>query len=140
MNIYIGKVLWVNDHGEEPLLPGLTDYNQRQMFWIRNAHQWCHKYTQSSLENALYGVHTPAPYRLVGSLMLSDEFAKDFQCPRGSFMNPAKNCSIGSIWPETPKGLTRMNKYAKRNNCERITSRILSIIIVLFEILFLYNL
>ena len=72
--------------------------------------------------------------------MLSDEFAKDFQCPRGSFMNPIKNCSIGSMWPETPKGLTRMNKYAERNNCERITPKIVSMIIVFFDILYLYNL
>ena len=32
--------------------------------------------------------------------MLSDEFAADFKCPKGSRMNPVQNCSVGSLWPK----------------------------------------
>lgn len=99
----------MNDHGEEPLLPGLTDFNQRQMFWIRNAHQWCGKTSKERLRKLLKDVHTPARYRLMGSVMLSDEFAADFKCPKGSPMNPVQNCSVGSLWPrDLASGITTM--------------------------------
>ena len=86
--------LWMNDHGEEPLLPGLTDFSQMQMFWIRGAHQFC-EMTEIDLED----FHTPNKYRVLGSMMLSDEFAKEFNCPKGSPMNPVQTCSVGSLWP-----------------------------------------
>ena len=92
--------LWVNDHGEEPLLPGLTDFNQRQMFWIRKAHEWCDKPSKGRWRILLEDEHTPNKYRLIGSMMLSDEFAADFKCPKGSPMNPVQNCSVGSLWPK----------------------------------------
>ena len=87
----------MNDHGEEPLLPGLTDFNQMQMFWIRRAHKWCEMEENITLK--LEGEHTPNKYRVLGSMMLSDEFAKDFNCPKGSQMNPVQTCSVGSLWP-----------------------------------------
>ena len=34
--------------------------------------------------------------------MLSDEFAKDFNCPQNSPMRPKRNCPIGSLWPDNP--------------------------------------
>ena len=38
--------------------------------------------------------------------MLSDEFARDFNCSSESVMNPKKQCQIGSLWPDSPlKGL-----------------------------------
>ena len=46
--------------------------------------------------------HTPDKYRLIGSLMLSDEFANDFNCPKNSTMYPERNCPIGSFWPNSP--------------------------------------
>ena len=76
----------MNDHGEEPLLPGLTDFNQMQMFWIRGAHPWCEMEENITLQ--LEDEHTPNKYRVLGSMMLPDEFAKDFNCPKGSPMNP----------------------------------------------------
>ena len=93
--------LWIRDHKEEGLLPGLI-FNQRQLFWIRNAQQWCNKHSIQDLKEGMTGVHTPDKYRLLGSLMLSDEFAKDFNCPKNSKMNPIRTCSVGSFWPENP--------------------------------------
>ena len=99
----------------EPLLPGLTDYSQLQLFWIRNAHRWCSVHSKSFLKNSLKDVHTPDKYRLLGSMMLSDEFAKDFRCSKNSTMNPVKYCLVGSLWPNSPlKGL-KIAKNTKKN-------------------------
>ena len=107
--------LWAYENGEEPLLPGLTDYNQRQLFWIRNAHLFCGYYSENSLERSIKDVHTPDKYRILGSMMLSDEFAKDFNCSTNTFMNPPKRCPIGSLWPDSPlKGLSRKNTKNRR--------------------------
>ena len=101
----------MNDHGEEPLLPGLTDFNQMQMFWIRGAHQFCEMEENITLQ--LEDEHTPHKYRVLGSMMLSDEFANDFNCPKGSLMNPVQTCSVGSLWPTN---LTRMTMLINEGN------------------------
>ena len=104
------------ENGEEPLLPGLTDYNQRQMFWIRNAHRFCSYRTDKYLELAMEDNHTPNKYRILGSMMLSDEFARDFNCSSNTIMNPKKQCQIGSLWPDSPlKGLAAGRKSAAGN-------------------------
>ena len=110
---------WVYENGEEPLLPGLTDYNQRQLFWIRNAHRFCSYHSNNWLKRAMKGSHTPHKYRILGSMMLSDEFAKDFNCSNKTYMNPPKRCPVGSLWPDSPlKGLSRkktMNRRTPKN-------------------------
>ena len=42
----------------------------------------------------LTGVHSPGPYRILGPLSNNDDFARDFNCPVGSKMNPAKKCQV----------------------------------------------
>ena len=70
------------------------------MFWIRKAHFWCENQSDEDLRWQLTSdPHTPNKYRLIGSMMLSDEFAADFKCPKESRMNPVQNCSVGSLWP-----------------------------------------
>ena len=99
-------------------MPGLTDFNQRQLFWIRKAHEWCDKPSKSRLRYLLTDdEHTPNKYRLIGSMMLSDEFAADFKCPKGSPMNPVRNCSVGSLWPkDLASGITTaLRKKATMN-------------------------
>ena len=94
--------LWVLENGEERLLPGLTDYNQNQLFWIRNAHRLCSHHSKEIYERRVANsTHTPPKYRILVSMMLSDKFAKDFNCPSNSTMNPTKECQIGSLWPES---------------------------------------
>ena len=79
----------------------LSNMNQRQLFWIRKAHEWCENPRDEYLRWQLTSdPHTPNKYRLLGSMMLSDEFAADFKCPKGSRMNPVQNCSVGSLWPK----------------------------------------
>ena len=70
------------------------------MFWIRGAHQFCETQTEDDLRWQLKkDEHTPNKYRVLGSMMLSDEFAEDFKCPKGSRMSPVQSCSVGSLWP-----------------------------------------
>ena len=63
-------------------------------------------------------VHTPNKYRILGSMMLSDEFAKDFNCSNKTFMNPPKSCPIGSLWPDSP-----LKGFSRKKNMDRRTPR-----------------
>ena len=56
---------------------------------------WCTKYRDLQLKNQiLTGVHSPGAFRIVGPLSNSDDFAKDFKCPKGSKMNPIEKCKV----------------------------------------------
>ena len=64
--------LWVEDNGAEGLLPGFTNFTQKQMFWIRYAHNFCGKPSQKILHKILEDslLHAPDKYRLLGSIKL----------------------------------------------------------------------
>ena len=65
--------------------------------------------------------HTPNKYRILGSMMLSDEFARDFNCSSTSVMNPKKQCQIGSLWPDSPlKGLAAGRKSEAGNQASTL--------------------
>jgi len=87
---------WVTRHGEEALLPGLG-YSQSQLFWLSGASVWCAKYRDMALKlRVLTGVHSPDIFRVQGPFSNMKEFARDFQCPVGSKMNPPteKKCVV----------------------------------------------
>jgi len=87
---------WVTRHGEEALLPGLG-YSQSQLFWLSGASVWCAKYRDMALKlRVLTGVHSPDIFRVQGPFSNMREFARDFQCPVGSKMNPPteKKCVV----------------------------------------------
>ncbi|XP_062124663.1 neprilysin-2-like isoform X3 [Drosophila sulfurigaster albostrigata] len=91
---YIAYQRWVEKHGPEPKLPGL-DYTPQQMFWISAGQTWCAKYRKESLKMRITtGVHSPSEFRVLGSLSNMKDFAKDFQCPEGSPMNPVHKCEV----------------------------------------------
>jgi membrane metallo-endopeptidase-like protein 1 len=103
----------VKDNKEEPGIVGIP-YTPRQLFWISFAQVklsqaffvdkllrllhlqvWCFKYRDESLNHAiLTGTHAPGEHRVLGSVSNSVDFARDFQCPIGSKMNPEKKCSV----------------------------------------------
>lgn len=71
----------------EPRLPGLENYSPQQMFWISTVNYWCQKHESDN-------VHLPDEIRVIGTLSNMPQFAKDFNCPIGSKMNPEKKCTV----------------------------------------------
>ncbi|CAG5127099.1 unnamed protein product, partial [Candidula unifasciata] len=80
--------------GRQPTLPGL-DLNQDQLFFLSLAQVWCAKEAPLFVKYVvLYDNHPPGKFRLIGPLQNSEDFAKAYNCPRGSYMNPEKKCSM----------------------------------------------
>lgn len=86
---------WVARQGkEEPLLPGLG-FTHNQLFFINFAQLWCVLTRDAALINRIRtGMHSPGRFRVIGSAQNSPEFAKAFNCPVGSYMNPKKKCTV----------------------------------------------
>ena len=82
------------ENGKEKPLAGLA-YTPQHMFWVSYAQTWCSKYHDSALrELILTDYHSPGEFRVIGPLSNNNDFAKDFNCPVGSRMNPEKKCSV----------------------------------------------
>ncbi|KAJ8668516.1 hypothetical protein QAD02_010179, partial [Eretmocerus hayati] len=85
---------WVQRNGVEPTLPGLN-YSPRQMFWISSASFYCKSQNNlTELLDLFQSPHSPAEFRIMGSLSNMPEFARDFHCLKGSRMNPGKRCTV----------------------------------------------
>ncbi|XP_064642962.1 endothelin-converting enzyme homolog isoform X4 [Lineus longissimus] len=85
---------WRKVHGSEHPLPGInmTDY---QLFYLGFAQVWCSIATKETYHLQLVSdAHTPAQYRVIGSLSNSKEFAQHYSCPSGTPMNPVKKCEV----------------------------------------------
>ncbi|CAN0039237.1 unnamed protein product [Lampetra planeri] len=88
---------WVSHAGEEPPLPAL-DLSSRQLFFVGFAQVWCSVRTvESTHEGLVTDPHSPAQYRVIGTVANSPEFAQHFNCPPDTPMNPAKKCEV---WPQ----------------------------------------
>ncbi|RZC32675.1 Peptidase M13 domain containing protein [Asbolus verrucosus] len=65
------------------------------MFWISAGNTWCEvanrqqRYFQLTNE-----IHLPHYYRINVPFMNSEYFARDFNCPEGSPMNPVHKCVV----------------------------------------------
>ncbi|KAI5630575.1 VLP3p-4, transcript variant X7 [Venturia canescens] len=91
---YLAYKSWVKRNKPENKLPGINR-SPEQMFWIGAANVWCSKITREALlEGIISEPHSPNEFRVRGSFSNMPEFAKDFNCPEGSAMNPKKKCSI----------------------------------------------
>jgi len=86
---------FVDENGKEPLLPGLTEYSQEQLMYISYGNIWCNNmrdgYAQTYL---LTSAHSPGMFRVNGVVSNNMDFAKAFNCPIGSPMNPEKKCVL----------------------------------------------
>ncbi|RQM30237.1 hypothetical protein B5M09_012706 [Aphanomyces astaci] len=65
-----------------------------KMFWIGHAQSLCIKNSDDNLRVHLTGVHPPGRHRLIGAVQNSVDFAKVFNCPVASPMNPTKKCVL----------------------------------------------
>ncbi|XP_067139379.1 endothelin-converting enzyme 1-like [Centruroides vittatus] len=81
---------YLQQHGEEPKLPGLN-FTNKQMFFIGFAQKNCEKleFARTFYEK---DYHSPSRYRTLIPLMNFPEFSKVFECPKNSNMNPEKKC------------------------------------------------
>ncbi|ERL89315.1 hypothetical protein D910_06687 [Dendroctonus ponderosae] len=86
---------WLSRHpGADESLPGLN-LTGKQLFFLNFAQVWC---GQQRIEEAKYrlktSVHSPGIFRIIGVLSNSEDFAREFHCPKNSPMNPEKKCTI----------------------------------------------
>ncbi|KAL9885951.1 neprilysin-1-like [Glossina fuscipes fuscipes] len=85
---------WAEQHGPEPLLPGLN-LTHEQLFFLNYAQGWC---VSVRPENAILKLinsdHSPGQIRVRGTLANSKHFAEAYQCKPGSRMNPVKKCNV----------------------------------------------
>ncbi|XP_063974161.1 membrane metallo-endopeptidase-like 1 isoform X2 [Diachasmimorpha longicaudata] len=76
-------------------LPGFEDYTDEQMFFMSFAFVWCEvqkpEYAKKMKE---MDVHSPGRLRVIGAVSNTNDFARAFQCPKGSAMNPEDKCNI----------------------------------------------
>ncbi|XP_043461752.1 neprilysin-1-like isoform X2 [Leptopilina heterotoma] len=85
---------WVSSHGEESLLPGVN-LNHDQLFFLNYAQIWCGTMRPEDARTKVRSsVHSPGRARVLGPLSNSEDFAKAYNCPSGSPMNPTHKCSV----------------------------------------------
>ncbi|XP_048470863.1 endothelin-converting enzyme 1-like [Rhincodon typus] len=85
---------WVKKNGEELTLP-TVGLSNRQLFFLGFAQVWCSVRTpESAHEGLVTDPHSPSMYRVIGTVANSVEFAKHFNCPVGSPMNPVRKCEV----------------------------------------------
>ncbi|CAK1547341.1 unnamed protein product [Leptosia nina] len=86
---------WLERHdAAEETLPGLN-HTHTQLFFLNFAQVWCGAMRPEAMRNKLKtAVHSPGRFRVIGTLSNSKDFAREFQCPPGSPMNPINKCSV----------------------------------------------
>ncbi|XP_046478357.1 endothelin-converting enzyme homolog isoform X1 [Neodiprion pinetum] len=82
------------DYKDHLPLPGFN-LTHRQLFFVSFAQVWCSAVTSEAVGLQIEkDSHCTSKYRVVGPLSNSPEFAKEFNCPKGSKMNPIDKCEI----------------------------------------------
>ena len=81
---------------EEQKMPGLTHFSNEQLFFLSFANNWCSNpnLLVASSNWPDWSYHPDLFYRIVIPAMNSPDFAKAFNCPVGSPMNPVKKCRL----------------------------------------------
>ncbi|KAF2884570.1 hypothetical protein ILUMI_21609 [Ignelater luminosus] len=76
---------WILKNTKEPQLPGIY-YNPNQLFWVSTMLPKCHRLIGENLEEEIFKATAPMRH--------SWEFARDFECPTDSKMNPSEKCEV----------------------------------------------
>ncbi|XP_036335441.1 neprilysin-3-like [Rhagoletis pomonella] len=75
-------------------LPGLN-LTHKQLFFVSFAQVWCSSTTnETSILQMEKDAHAPSPYRVIGTLSNTFEFADAFNCKANSKMNQNKKCVV----------------------------------------------
>ncbi|XP_020278382.1 neprilysin-1-like [Pseudomyrmex gracilis] len=77
----------------DTVLPGLENITNDQLFFLSFANIWCEVDDDVGI-TAAFDSHSTGRLRVIGTLSNSEDFAKAFNCPVGSPMNPEKKCNI----------------------------------------------
>ncbi|ETV67880.1 hypothetical protein H257_16005 [Aphanomyces astaci] len=65
-----------------------------KLFYLSFAQTWCSKNTDAYLRATLWKLYPPRRFRVTGALQNDAEFARVFQCPTDSYLNPSKKCLL----------------------------------------------
>ncbi|RHY49296.1 hypothetical protein DYB38_012915, partial [Aphanomyces astaci] len=65
-----------------------------KLFYLSYAQAQCSKSTDAHLLAVLRKIHPPGRFRVTGALQNNAEFARVFQCPTDSYLNPSKKCLL----------------------------------------------
>ncbi|XP_064595998.1 endothelin-converting enzyme 1-like isoform X2 [Liolophura sinensis] len=86
---------WLMNNTPAKQLPGLPP-SDLKLFFIGFAQVWCSYYTPAYARTALLtDAHSPAKYRVIGTLSNSEEFSDAFNCRKGAtLMNPENKCQV----------------------------------------------
>ncbi|XP_044746109.1 neprilysin-2-like [Coccinella septempunctata] len=91
---YEAYLKYVKKHGPEKGIPGIP-LKPEQIYWIQTGTWLCfRKLDDSDVDYEEEDEHAIPGFRVQGGARNSLYFAKDFNCPEGSFMNPEKKCRI----------------------------------------------
>lgn len=78
----------------EPMLPGVN-LDHHQLFFVSYAKYHCGLMRPEVAINSIRtGEHSPGKFRTIGALSNSEDFARAFQCSKGSKMNPELKCGV----------------------------------------------
>ncbi|RHZ28386.1 hypothetical protein DYB26_005111 [Aphanomyces astaci] len=80
-------------HGEVETTKYTKEAGEK-MFWIRFGQSLCEKDSDARLQFLLTSRYPPNRHRLIGAVQNSVDFAKAFNCPVDSPMNPTKKCVL----------------------------------------------
>lgn len=85
---------WVISHPMELPLPAVPLTNN-QLFFVGFAQVWCSTSTPEAMHLQIVNdPHSPAKFRVIGSLSNSADFAREFKCSPKSAMNPENKCEV----------------------------------------------
>ncbi|XP_051862451.1 neprilysin-2-like isoform X3 [Drosophila albomicans] len=74
-------------------MPGM-DLSPEQLFFLGFGQMFCADYKEEHYWKELTDEHTIDKFRIIGALSNSEDFAKAYNCPVGSPMNPNTKCHI----------------------------------------------
>ncbi|VIO93997.1 Uncharacterized protein BM_BM7805 [Brugia malayi] len=85
---------YVRKNPQYSLLPGVN-LTHDQLFFLNYAQIWCGTMNDKEAVRKLRtSEHSPGPIRVKGPLSNSEDFAKAYNCPSGSPMNPRHKCRV----------------------------------------------
>ncbi|XP_014235238.1 endothelin-converting enzyme 1 isoform X1 [Trichogramma pretiosum] len=81
-------------HDSVDKLPDMDDFNADQIFFISFALKYCQSATPKYLHEHELRLYTPNDFKVILTLSNSEAFAKAFDCPLNSPMNPQVKCTL----------------------------------------------